>query len=178
MTLMTDKDIRDFVDAIELVDGTKMLTTGSRNPVPFFSKIFVEAPLGQKYGTVDIFCANDGMCLLCEVKTQGYRSIKNRLNPQIERYAKAIADQQTDFRSGLVQEVKGLLRGRKVYLISVTDDDKPPSDLIERLNQASLLGSCSVGWAPYRFFKEVLGRHGFEIKGRAPHMWAEHSSGA
>jgi hypothetical protein len=175
MVLMTPEDICDFIEAIQLTDGTKLLATRSKCSMPFFSEMYVEAPLGKKYGTVDILCANDEMCLLCEVKPRGYRFIKDRLDPQIGRYAEAIADTRTNFRSELVKEVRGLMSDRKVYLISVTDDDKPPSDLIDCLNIASSRGSCSVGWAPYSIFRLILERHRFKFKGRSAHIWAKHS---
>jgi len=137
-------------------------------------QVIIEAPLGKKYGVVDVFISCPDLCLLCEVKPSKYEKVEKRLRKQIPNYLKAIRDAKKDCscKSELVSQVRKEIASKTVCLVCVTDDHDLPEGLKRLFEEMKMEFSTATCWAPYSFLQLVLERHGYSIKGNTPNTWA------
>jgi len=135
-------------------------------------KLYIEAPLGGDVGYIDILFSFESICLLCEVKPQSWKSVQNRLKPQIRRYYNFLDNLNTTSNARLVKRIIEEIKSKERYLICVTDDKKYPKSL-ERMIYENIWNKSKVGWLSYNFFRKQARKNDFKIKGSRSHIWLE-----
>ena len=144
-------------------------------------KIIDEAPLGKKFGTVDLLIATDRKVILIEVKPWKFlkNDTENRLRKQIGNYS-AVID---DIRKNEPSQIK---RSRPSNIVRIVHD------LIAIL-RTSLPNHCNLrygmpngvvrivrqwywnlqrGWLSYGHFHTMLAEMGYRVDGKRSHLYS------
>lgn len=166
---MSDDEILEFISKIRPPDDCEISLNGQKS----IEQVIIEAPLGKKYGVVDVFISCPDLCLLCEVKPDKYEKVEKRLRKQIPNYLKAIRDAKKDCssKSELVSRVRKEIASKIVYLVCVTDDHEFPEGLKRLFEEKKREFSTATCWAAYSFLRLTLDKHGYSLKGNVPHIW-------
>jgi hypothetical protein len=166
---MNDGEILEFTEKIQLSNDC-MISVGERK-IP--NHLIIEAPLGRKYGVIDIFIDYPDFCLLCEVKPDKYEKVEKRLQKQIPNYLKAILDakENPNSKSRLIYLIRNAIAKKDTYLVCITNDRSFPHDLRCFLKEFNSDGRIMTGWIDYSIIERILNRYGYSKKGMSSHIW-------
>jgi len=165
---MTETEIRRLVESVRLANNTLFrLRDGSR-----FEKVYVEAPLGDPFGTVDLLFVFSSCALLCEVKPRPYvaREMQKQLS-RYHRYLQGLGEPGPSRATPLVKEVRKIVSDRRpdTFLILVTDDPGPdmPEELRRDFEKLSRGNPGNLGWVGYSVLEAIVNQQGFIIERKA-----------
>lgn len=145
-------------------------------------KIIDEAPLGKKFGTVDLLIATDRKVILIEVKPWEFlkNDTENRLRKQIGNYSAVIDDIRKNEPSqikrsrpsNIVRIVHELIGNpsNEVFLIIVTSDMECPMELSALFGNGN--GTFKGGWLSYGHFHTMLAEMGYRVDGKRSHLYS------
>lgn len=168
LAMMTVDDVGRLINGIELKDGGRIPLEKKDQ----LQQIFVEAPLGRRFGVIDLLLTYNDFSIMCEIKPDSYDKVSDRLDAQLPRYLASIDHGASARQTRLVRRVHDAISKKKTFLITVTKDSSFPPRLKEFYRRLQHTDAASLGWASYTHLSSVLEREGFVIEGTSPHIWA------
>lgn len=167
-TLASDEHLRDLMDNVVTLNG-KRLGVG---PDSLIEEVFIEAPLGKRYGYADIILVTPDYFLIFEIKPDSIGKVGERLGKQLPRYYAAMMAEETRSKSELIRRIFNLKNKRKSFLVSVTRDNSFPLSLKELYGRIDGLDKEKVGWADYAIISGMMESFGYCINGLLPNIWS------